>query len=167
MAVRLVWSSHGLHADRSKHAHCFNCRRRHLRHLAGIKSQAAKTSAKEVWRPTLRRQSDGSAHLGQCFSHLDGVKTSFPALDGSGPPLRVLPIGGLGEIGMNCMLIGYYDRFLLLDAGLMFPDEFEHGMNKVLPDTSFLYAWRDYIEAVIITHAHEDHIGYFPSFRQG
>jgi hypothetical protein len=41
---------------------------------------------------------------------------------GDGPPLRVLPIGGLGEIGMNCMLVGVYDRYILIDAGLMFPE---------------------------------------------
>lgn len=40
----------------------------------------------------------------------------------SGPPLRVLPIGGLGEIGMNCMLVGNYDRYILIDAGVMFPE---------------------------------------------
>ena len=40
----------------------------------------------------------------------------------AGPPLRVLPIGGLGEIGMNCMLVGHYDRYILIDAGVMFPE---------------------------------------------
>ena len=79
-----------------------------------------------------------------------------------GPPLRILPIGGLGEIGMNCMLVGHYDRYVLVDAGLMFPDFEELGIQKVLPDTSFLHQWRDKIEAVIITHGHEDHIGALP-----
>jgi beta-CASP RNase J family ribonuclease len=90
-------------------------------------------------------------------------KRQFPGPPpGQGPPLRILPIGGLGEIGMNCMLIGVYDRYILVDAGLMFPDFQDLGMQKILPDTSFLAEWRDRIEAVIITHGHEDHIGALP-----
>ncbi|XP_057866644.2 ribonuclease J isoform X1 [Cryptomeria japonica] len=79
-----------------------------------------------------------------------------------GPPLRVLPLGGLGEIGMNCMLIGHYDRYILVDAGLMFPDYDELGVQRILPDTTFIQRWRHKIEAVIITHGHEDHIGALP-----
>ncbi|CAK9236232.1 unnamed protein product [Sphagnum tenellum] len=79
-----------------------------------------------------------------------------------GPPLRILPIGGLGEIGMNCMLVGNYDRYIMIDAGLMFPDYDDLGIQKVLPDTGFIRRWRDKIEAVIITHGHEDHIGALP-----
>eukprot|EP00850_Spirogloea_muscicola_P021407 SM000247S08296 [mRNA] locus=s247:177118:182630:- [translate_table: standard] len=82
-----------------------------------------------------------------------------------GPPLRVLPIGGLGEIGMNCMLVGHYDRYIMIDAGLMFPDYDELGVQKVLPDTNFIHRWRDKIEAVIFTHGHEDHIGAIPWVR--
>ncbi|GBG73489.1 hypothetical protein CBR_g16830 [Chara braunii] len=80
----------------------------------------------------------------------------------TGPPLRIIPIGGLGEIGMNCMLIGHYDRYIMVDAGLMFPDFDELGIQRVLPDTSFIHRWRDKIEAVVITHGHEDHIGALP-----
>lgn len=98
-------------------------------------------------------------HLG---SSQRAKKRPFPAPPTGGPPLRVLPIGGLGEIGMNCMLVGFYDRYVLVDAGLMFPDHEELGVQKVLPDTSFLAQWRDKIEAVIITHGHEDHIGALP-----
>lgn len=79
-----------------------------------------------------------------------------------GPPLRVLPIGGVGEIGMNCMLVGHYDRYILIDAGLMFPDYDEIGVQRVLPDTTFIHRWRHKIEALIITHGHEDHIGALP-----
>ncbi|XP_014509890.1 uncharacterized protein LOC106768980 isoform X2 [Vigna radiata var. radiata] len=79
-----------------------------------------------------------------------------------GPPLRVLPIGGLGEIGMNCMLVGNYDRYILIDAGVMFPDYDELGVQKIIPDTTFIRKWRHKIEAVIITHGHEDHIGALP-----
>lgn len=78
------------------------------------------------------------------------------------PPIKILPLGGLGEIGMNCMLVGVNDRYILLDAGLMFPDHEELGIQKVLPDVSFLSRWRDKIEAVVITHGHEDHIGALP-----
>ncbi|KAJ1279423.1 hypothetical protein BS78_04G155600 [Paspalum vaginatum] len=77
-----------------------------------------------------------------------------------GPPLRVLPIGGLGEIGMNCMLVGNYDRYILIDAGVMFPDYDEFGVQKIIPDTTFIKKWSHKIEAVIITHGHEDHIGH-------
>jgi beta-CASP RNase J family ribonuclease len=63
---------------------------------------------------------------------------------------------------MNCMLVGVNDRYILIDAGLMFPDFSDLGMQKILPDTSFLAQWRDKIEAVVITHGHEDHIGALP-----
>lgn len=79
-----------------------------------------------------------------------------------GPPLRVLPIGGLGEIGMNCMLVGNYDRYILIDAGVMFPDHDELGVQKIIPDTTFIKRWSHKIEAVVITHGHEDHIGALP-----
>ncbi|KAI9108745.1 hypothetical protein K1719_020050 [Acacia pycnantha] len=80
----------------------------------------------------------------------------------NGPPLRVLPIGGLGEIGMNCMLVGNHDRYILIDAGVMFPDFDELGVQKIIPDTTFIRKWRHKIEAVVITHGHEDHIGALP-----
>ncbi|CAA7405149.1 unnamed protein product [Spirodela intermedia] len=79
-----------------------------------------------------------------------------------GPPLRVLPIGGLGEIGMNCMLVGNNDRYILIDAGVMFPDYDELGVQKIIPDTTFIKKWSHKIEAVVITHGHEDHIGALP-----
>ncbi|WCJ36241.1 Ribonuclease J [Euphorbia peplus] len=79
-----------------------------------------------------------------------------------GPPLRIVPIGGLGEIGMNCMLVGNYDRYILIDAGVMFPDDDELGVQKIIPDTTFIKRWSHKIEAIIITHGHEDHIGALP-----
>ncbi|KAH7622044.1 hypothetical protein Ndes2526B_g02868 [Nannochloris sp. 'desiccata'] len=111
--------------------------------------------------PRIIVRSDGEDHLGS--SQDTSYRRRFPGPpSGEGPPLRVLPIGGLGEIGMNCMLVGAYDRYILIDAGLMFPDFSDLGMQKILPDTSFLAQWKDKIEAVIITHGHEDHIGALP-----
>lgn len=66
-------------------------------------------------------RSDGEDHLGS--SQNRGFQRRFPGPPGDeGPPLRVLPIGGLGEIGMSCMLVGVRDRYILVDAGLMFPE---------------------------------------------
>jgi predicted metal-dependent RNase len=70
----------------------------------------------------VRKQSDGKQHLGQTLEYQ--ADKAFPAVDElvDDPPLKILPLGGLGEIGMNCMLIGTGDRYILLDAGLMFPE---------------------------------------------
>lgn len=67
------------------------------------------------------KASDGTTHLGSVLDRVAGRPFPGPPAD-EGPPLRVLPIGGLGEIGMNCMLVGVRDRYILVDAGLMFPE---------------------------------------------
>ncbi|MBE9207170.1 ribonuclease J [Nostoc sp. LEGE 06077] len=73
--------------------------------------------------------------------------------------LKIIPLGGLHEIGKNTCVFEYDDEIILLDAGLAFPTEAMHGVNIVLPDTSYLRENRHKIKGMIVTHGHEDHIG--------
>ena len=73
--------------------------------------------------------------------------------------VRVIFLGGLGEIGRNCMVIEQDDRLLLIDCGLMFPDVDMHGIDLVLPDFTWLRENADRIEGCVATHGHEDHVG--------
>ena len=74
-------------------------------------------------------------------------------------PVRVVFLGGLGEIGRNCMAIEQDDRILLIDCGLMFPDADMHGIDLVLPDFTWLRENADRIVGCVATHGHEDHVG--------
>jgi ribonuclease J len=76
--------------------------------------------------------------------------------------LRVLPLGGLGEIGKNMMVIEQGGRIVVVDTGLMFPAPDQLGIDLVLPDFSYLRERADDIEAIVLTHAHEDHVGALP-----
>ena len=78
------------------------------------------------------------------------------------PALRVIPLGGLHEIGKNTCVFEYGDDLMLVDAGLAFPSDGMHGVNVVLPDTSYLRENQKRIRAMIVTHGHEDHIGGIP-----
>ncbi|MCL1925520.1 MAG: ribonuclease J [Syntrophorhabdaceae bacterium] len=76
--------------------------------------------------------------------------------------LRVLPLGGLGEVGMNSMLFDSGETAFLLDAGLMFPDDTMLGIDYVVPDFSLLHEAAPHLCALLLTHGHEDHIGGVP-----
>lgn len=73
--------------------------------------------------------------------------------------LRILPLGGLGEIGMNCMVLEYEDEIVVVDCGLLFSDLDQFGVEFVIPDFSYLVERKDKVKAFLITHGHEDHIG--------
>src|SRR5512134_246172 len=74
-------------------------------------------------------------------------------------PLRVVPLGGLGEIGMNTMLFDDGESALLIDAGLMFPDDTMLGIDYVIPDFGVLREVGTRLKGLLLTHGHEDHIG--------
>lgn len=76
--------------------------------------------------------------------------------------LNIIPLGGLGEIGLNMLLIEYEEHILIIDAGLMFPEDYMLGIDIVIQDFSYLLKNQERIRAIVLTHGHEDHIGALP-----
>jgi len=88
--------------------------------------------------------------------------TDEPIIPIQPPALRIIPLGGLGEIGMNLMVYEYGDAAIVVDCGMMFPDATTLGVDVIVPDMSYLFERPDLVKAVFLTHGHEDHIGAVP-----
>jgi ribonuclease J len=84
------------------------------------------------------------------------------AREDGAPTLEVVPLGGLGEFGMNMMAVSWGDTTILIDAGVMFPDPDQLGVDLIIPDLTYVEARRSKVKALVLTHGHEDHIGAVP-----
>ena len=76
--------------------------------------------------------------------------------------LRIYPLGGLGEVGRNMTVFEYDGRLLVVDCGVLFPEDYQPGVDLILPDFEHIRDRLDRVEGIVLTHAHEDHIGGVP-----
>ena len=87
---------------------------------------------------------------------------STHSLSKTNKSLLAIPLGGLGEFGMNMMVLRYGDDIIVIDAGMMFPESELLGVDLVIPDITYLKQNREHVRAIVLTHGHEDHIGALP-----
>jgi len=79
-----------------------------------------------------------------------------------GAPIRVVPLGGLGEFGMNCLVVEHGESAVVVDCGVMFPEDHMMGVDRVIPDFTYLRRLGDRLKGFVLTHGHEDHLGALP-----
>ena len=128
--------------------------------------QKTATSGKENTHKPYKRQEKGTAKKKQTTKNLSNKKTAIknnykrpqkPKL-----PIKIIPLGGLNEIGKNITLYEYDGDMFLVDCGMSFPDEEMPGIDIVIPDFTYVLENKDKIKGMVVTHGHEDHIGAIP-----
>ncbi|MBI4094198.1 MAG: MBL fold metallo-hydrolase [Candidatus Liptonbacteria bacterium] len=92
------------------------------------------------------------------------ARTAAKKPDSGEVPLRFVPLGGLEEVGRNCMFFEYKNEIVIIDAGLQFPEDETPGIDYIIPNIAYLEKKKENIQALIVTHAHYDHIGGIPHF---
>ncbi len=125
-----------------------------------------KNVKKDVKKSTQKKNSKKNtltkAHQNKKRTNYTPKKNTPKKPKASKSPLRIIPLGGLGEIGKNITLYEYEGDMLLVDCGMAFPDEDMPGIDIVIPDFSYILENKDKIKGMVVTHGHEDHIGAIP-----
>ncbi|WP_417325839.1 ribonuclease J [Halarcobacter sp.] len=119
------------------------------------KTNAGKST--KTWNADLRK-----AYIVNEKSHKNRLNPHNKLNLSTNAKIRITPLGGLGEIGGNMMVIETEKSAIIVDVGMSFPDEDMHGVDILIPDFTYIREIKDKIEAVVITHGHEDHIGAMP-----
>ncbi len=130
-------------------------KRRRTSNSNRAKTHASKTNS--AWINDLKK-----AHIINEKSHKDRLNPHNKLNLSTNAKVRITPLGGLGEIGGNMMVIETEKSAIIVDVGMSFPDEDMHGVDILIPDFTYIRQIKDKIEAVVITHGHEDHIGAMP-----
>lgn len=121
-----------------------------MQHAAPAGEETSAPAAKKSVRRTARPRTTSAR------------KKAESAKETNQPTLRIIPLGGMGEVGKNMTVLAYEDEMIVIDCGMIFPEGEMLGIDYVIPDTQFLMANKDKIKAFVFTHGHEDHIGATP-----
>ena len=124
----------------------------------GSPSSGSRAANERASEPTRTERADEAARERACRG-VRGAKPLGECLR-SDPPLELIPLGGLGEFGMNMMVVACGDTAILIDAGVMFPEPELLGVDLIIPDLRQLQQYK--LSALVLTHGHEDHIGAVP-----
>ncbi len=123
---------------------------------------AKKDVKKKSQKKFSKKNTDSKAHQSKKSAYYKPKNTASKKPKESKKPLRIIPLGGLGEIGKNITLYEFDGEMILVDCGMAFPDEDMPGIDIVIPDFSFILENKDKIKGLVVTHGHEDHIGAIP-----